>query len=329
MSDNVSVTPGAGVTIAADEVTDGTLGSVKVQYVKLMDGTLDGTTKASVGANGLKVDGSGVIQPVTVGNFPATQSISATNLPLPSGASTESTLASLNGKVTTVDTGNVTVSSPLPAGTNLLGHVILNSGSTTLVGNFPSTQVVVGSVTANAGNNLDTSALALDTTLTGGTQQTQIVQGGHIAIVDASGNQRVSVSNFPATQPVTIDVSGRTSVLKTGTLVTTAVTADQVVLTYTVTSGKTLWLEYYGYDVRLTVLSATASILGTVSLEFPSGTKTFTSTETNPTTSQTGMRILTFSTPVPVTSGTVIRVVCTPAAVTSMTWVANFGGYEM
>jgi hypothetical protein len=56
MADNVLVTAGSGTTIAADEVVDGTLGTVKVQYVKLMDGTLDGTTKAAVGANGLKVD---------------------------------------------------------------------------------------------------------------------------------------------------------------------------------------------------------------------------------------------------------------------------------
>jgi len=65
MADNVTITAGSGTTVAADEITDGTLGTVKVQYVKLMDGTLDGTSKATVGANGLKVDGSGVTQPVS------------------------------------------------------------------------------------------------------------------------------------------------------------------------------------------------------------------------------------------------------------------------
>lgn len=52
MADNVAVTPGTGATIAADEVTDGTLGTVKVQYVKIMDGTIDGTTKNKVLSNG-------------------------------------------------------------------------------------------------------------------------------------------------------------------------------------------------------------------------------------------------------------------------------------
>src|SRR5689334_10393599 len=56
MADNVAITAGSGTTIAADEVSDGTLGTVKVQYVKLMDGTLNGTSKALVGTNGLAVD---------------------------------------------------------------------------------------------------------------------------------------------------------------------------------------------------------------------------------------------------------------------------------
>jgi hypothetical protein len=56
MADNVVVV--SGTVVAADEINDGTLGSCKVQYVKLMDGTPDGTTKASVGANGLSVNAS-------------------------------------------------------------------------------------------------------------------------------------------------------------------------------------------------------------------------------------------------------------------------------
>jgi hypothetical protein len=50
MVDNVPVTPGSGKTIATDEVADGTLGTVQVQFVKLMDGTLDGTGKGVIGS---------------------------------------------------------------------------------------------------------------------------------------------------------------------------------------------------------------------------------------------------------------------------------------
>lgn len=45
------------------------------------------------------------------------------------------------------------------------------------------TQPVSGTVTANAGTNLNTSALALDATLTGGTQQAKVTDGTNIANV--------------------------------------------------------------------------------------------------------------------------------------------------
>jgi len=54
MADNVTLNAmSGGSTVAADEVTDGTLGTVKVQYVKIMDGTLDGSTKATVSSEGI------------------------------------------------------------------------------------------------------------------------------------------------------------------------------------------------------------------------------------------------------------------------------------
>ena len=54
MADNVTLNSmTGGSTVAADEVTDATLGSVKVQYVKIMDGTLDGTAKATVSSAGI------------------------------------------------------------------------------------------------------------------------------------------------------------------------------------------------------------------------------------------------------------------------------------
>lgn len=49
MADNVTAN---GALIAADEVVDGTLGTVEVQYVKLMDGTLNGTGKSVIDSSG-------------------------------------------------------------------------------------------------------------------------------------------------------------------------------------------------------------------------------------------------------------------------------------
>ncbi len=71
MADNVAITPGSGNTIAADEVTDPTLGSAKVQFVKIMDGTLDSTNKLVVDSHGSQQatlrDASGNPVDLTVG----------------------------------------------------------------------------------------------------------------------------------------------------------------------------------------------------------------------------------------------------------------------
>jgi hypothetical protein len=58
MADNVTLnTMTGGAVVGTDEVTDGTLGTVQVQYVKIMDGTINGTDKAAATtANGLAVD---------------------------------------------------------------------------------------------------------------------------------------------------------------------------------------------------------------------------------------------------------------------------------
>lgn len=67
MADGVDITAGSGTKIGTDQVVDGTLGTVHVQYVKLMDGTLDGTGKIPGDAtNGLDVDVTRVQGTVTV-----------------------------------------------------------------------------------------------------------------------------------------------------------------------------------------------------------------------------------------------------------------------
>jgi hypothetical protein len=133
---------------------------------------------------------------------------------------------------------------------------------------------------------------------------------------------------IPSPLPVTIGSStGKTVVMKTGNLVTTATTADQVILTYTVTSGKTFYLEYVDVTARLTTYATTATNFGNASLESPSGTKLATALIANAGTVFPPYA-LRFSEPIPIASGTVIRVVCTPAATTSFTWQANFGGWE-
>ena len=110
---------------------------------------------------------------------------------------------------------------------------------------------------------------------------------------------------------------------------TTAVTANQTVLSYTVTAGKALFLEYIDLQARLTAISATASILGTFIIQI-GGVTVYTGTFVNPTTSDQGSQAirLMIPEPIPVSAGVVIAFLTTPAAATSMLWTANFGGYE-
>lgn len=123
------------------------------------------------------------------------------------------------------------------------------------------------------------------------------------------------------------DTTGKSAVLKSNQLTTTAVTANQVVLTYTVTALKTMFLEYLDLQARLTAVSATASILGTIALRI-GGVVVYQADFVNPTTSDVCPIDLSFAEPLPIAAGTVIDIVVTPAAVTSMKWTGNFGGFE-
>ena len=84
----MSVTFGTPVASppAATQVASEQIGGAEYQLLKVVDGTVAGTNRLTVTAAGAaKVDGSAVTQPV-----------SAASLPLPTGASTEATLAAVN-----------------------------------------------------------------------------------------------------------------------------------------------------------------------------------------------------------------------------------------
>lgn len=127
--------------------------------------------------------------------------------------------------------------------------------------------------------------------------------------------------------PVTLgNSSGKTVVMKPGSLASTAVTADQVVVTYTVTAGKTFYLQYFDIGARLTTYAATATNFGDCSLESPAATKLYTTNIAHAGSPVPVWHDL--SEPVPIASGVVIRLVCTPSAATAFTWRGNLGGYE-
>lgn len=89
---------------------------------------------------------------------------------LPTGASTEATLSALNAKVTAVNTGAVVISAALPAGSNVIGHVITDSGSVVTATLSAETTKVIGTV--NQGTSPWVVSMA-STTITGTVAATQ------------------------------------------------------------------------------------------------------------------------------------------------------------
>lgn len=137
----------------------------------------------------------------------------------------------------------------------------------------------------------------------------------------------IAIASDQSAIPVTVQTpAAGTPILKTGTLVTTATTADQIVLTYTVTALKIFYLQYVSMSGYRTTLPGNVNPiwLGAMSAETPSGTKIITVDRFHAPSNDAP-----FALNVPISAGVVIRVVVTPSAATSTTWRANFGGYEI
>lgn len=134
----------------------------------------------------------------------------------------------------------------------------------------------------------------------------------------------------PDGDPLTVSLGvsvGKTPILKTNELTTTLITANQVVLTYTVTANKVFYLQYLSTHGSLSVVPGNSNPidLGNISLETPSGTKIIHYHLLYP---RDLYRVISFAEPIPVASGVVISVVCTPSSTSGMSWIANLGGYE-
>lgn len=152
------------------------------------------------GGNSITVDGS-----VSVSNFPATQAISAVSLPLPTGAATQATLATLlldatfTGRINTLGQKTSANSTPIViASDQTVIPISDNGGSITVDGsvsisNFPATQAVTqsGTWTVQPGNTANTTPWLAT-----------ISQGGNSATVSAAGALKVDGS--AVTQPVSI-----------------------------------------------------------------------------------------------------------------------------
>jgi len=139
----------------------------------------------------------------------------------------------------------------------------------------------------------------------------------------------VVIASNQSAVPTTASAIGKTPRWTTGTVVTTTTTADQVVLTYTVTAAKTFFLTYIAVNAYRTTLPGNVNplFLGNISLESPAGTKLLTWPMFH--APDNGGFVLPIDEDFWILASTVVRIVVTPSAATSTTWRANFGGYEI
>lgn len=160
-------------------------------------------------------------------------------------------------------TANTGLTQPL-TDTQLRATPVPVSGTVTATtGGLTDTQLRASAVpvTANAGTNLNTSALALDATLTGGTQQAKITDGTNVATVKAASTAALAADKavVVAVSPnntVPVSLATNTPTLQSGS--TTAVTqATAANLNATVVGTGT-------FVTQSTLAAETTKVIGTV-----------------------------------------------------------------
>lgn len=204
-----------------------------------------------------KVDGSAATQPVSgpltdtqlrASPVPISGTVTAnagTNLNT-SSLALEATLSALNAKVTTVNTGAVTISAALPSGTNGIGKLTANSGVTIGAIEIAAAQTLatittVGTVSAvtaisnalPAGNNnigdVDVASIASGTN-----------RIGAVRLVDGSDATLASVKSTQTAQAVGVQQlhdAGRTELRYSAVAAASGATTVETLMTLTKSSG--------------------------------------------------------------------------------------------
>lgn len=250
-----------------------------------MDGTLNGTNKASVTSAGLAVDGSGVVQPVSgsvtavqttgsnlhvVVDTAPTTAITASSLPLPTGAATAAKQPAL-GTAGTPSTDVISVqgeASMTPLKVDGSGVTQPISGTVSISGTSP----VSGTVTAvqSTGSNL------------------------HV-VVDTAPTTAVTGTFFQATQPVSATSlplpTGASTAAKQPALGTAGSASTDVITVQGVASMTPLKVDGSGVTQPISgtvSLSGTSPVSGTVTAIQGTGSNLHVVVDTAPTTAVTG-----------------------------------------
>jgi hypothetical protein len=208
MANNVPITEGSGASSIAAEL----VGTTKYQQIKVIDGTVGGTTGLIVNADGTlnaRISGSvlsagstfngsvsGTVGASIIGAPPANLFVGGnlvtTANPVPIQPPASGTLpVTIPGSVITVSQGSV-------AAVIIGGSVAVATGNSSVqVLNFPTNQNVSGSVVAFQGGTRSTSIVG----------QVTVVSSLAGGIFPVSGSVAAVVTNFPTTQNVSGSVA--------------------------------------------------------------------------------------------------------------------------
>lgn len=141
---NVKVTPSGSLTVALGDITGVVGQQTMANSLPVVIASNQSAMPITDNAGSITVDGTVAATQSGTWNI---NNISGT-VSLPTGAATETTLSSLNSKVTACNTGAVTISAALPAGNNNIGDVDIASLPSVVAATYSSSSVT--SVTSAA-----------------------------------------------------------------------------------------------------------------------------------------------------------------------------------
>lgn len=224
--------------------------------------TVSGGVAGSLGTGGLAASGAAKAgNPLQVGGVFNTTQPTVTN-----GQAVEVQSTARGAQIVAVGvdgfavSGTVTTTPPSNATTNVtqFGGTNISTGTGTGGAGIPRVTVSSDStVTANAGTNLNTSLLALDSTLTNRTQKSVVTDGTRDATVKAASTAAIATDTA-----LVVAVSPNNTVTVTGALTDTQLRATPVPVSGTVTAnaGTNLNTSALALDATLTNRSQFAKV---------------------------------------------------------------------
>lgn len=288
MADNVAITPGSGNTVGADEVTDATLGTVKIQYVKLMDGTIDSTNKLVVNSDGsvnVKLEAQsieiGKVDQGTAGTLAGAWPVELSDGTNLLGVSAHPVRIDPTGTTPQPVTGTFFQTTQPVSGTFFQATQPISAASLPLP-TGASTSALQGTGNSSL-SSIDGKTPALGQALSAASVPVVLTSAQLSALVPLTTvsvtGSSVSVSNFPATQPIsgTVTVTQATGTnlhVVVDTAPVTAVTGTFFQTTQPVslaTAPTTTVIQPTGTNLHVVVDSApSTAVTGTVAVSnFP------------------------------------------------------------